>query len=120
MAKLATLQPRLACLPTAIAAPLPAAVRRADPARAGTTARGYGWQWQQLRLVILQRDAYRCQACKLAGRITPARDVDHIENRAAWIRVHGSDEGLDHPSNLQSLCRDCHKAKTELEQQGQA
>lgn len=115
MGKLSTLQPRVACLTTDIAQPLPSAPGRTDPARAGTTARGYGWQWQQLRLRILQRDAYRCQACKLVGRITPARDVDHIEPRAQWIRVHGSADGLDHPDNLQALCKDCHDIKTKIE-----
>mgnify|MGYP000694615216 CR=1 FL=1 len=107
MGKLSTLQPRLACLSTDIAAPLPAALRRADPARAGTTARGYGWQWQQLRLTILRRDLYQCQACKLAGRITPARDVDHVINKAAG--------GTDDPGNLQALCKPCHDEKTERE-----
>jgi len=120
MGKLSTLQPRVALLSADIAKPLPATLGRTDPARAGTTARGYGWQWQQLRLVILRRDGYRCQLCKAAGRITPARDVDHIENRAAWIRTHGTAEGLDNPGNLQSLCRPCHVAKTELEATGRA
>lgn len=110
MGKLVTLQPRLPCLATAIAAPLPAAVRRADPARAGTTARGYGWQWQQLRLRILRRDCYQCQLCKAAGRITPAREVDHILNRASG--------GTDDPGNLQALCKPCHAEKTEREATG--
>ena len=112
MAKVTTLHARISCVQTDIAAPLPAALRRADPARAGTTARGYGWQWQQLRLRILQRDLYMCQACKRAGRITPARDVDHRINKAAG--------GTDDPDNLQSLCKPCHEAKTDLEATGQA
>ncbi len=112
MAKVTTLHVRLSCVQTDIARPLPAAVGRTDPARAGTTARGYGWQWQQLRLHILRRDLYMCQACKLAGRITPARDVDHKVNKAQG--------GDDHPDNLQALCRPCHAAKTELEAKGQA
>lgn len=107
MARVTTLTARLPCLQTGIAAPLPAALQRADPARAGTTARGYGWPWQQLRLRILQRDLYQCQACKLGGRITPAREVDHRINKASG--------GTDDPDNLQSLCRPCHDAKTERE-----
>jgi len=110
--KLTSLQPRVLCVQTGIAQPLPASQGRTDPARAGTTARGYGWQWQQLRLRILQRDLYQCQACKRAGRITPARDVDHILNRASG--------GTDDPDNLQALCKLCHAAKTEREATGRA
>lgn len=112
MAKVSTLPARVALLSADIAKPLPAAVGRTDPARAGTTARGYGWQWQKLRLRILQRDGYRCQLCKLAGRITPARDVDHILNRASG--------GTDDPGNLQSLCKPCHDQKTEAEHPGRS
>ncbi|MEG9303316.1 HNH endonuclease signature motif containing protein [Psychrobacter celer] len=34
----------------------------------------------------------------------PATDVDHIINKAKG--------GSDDPSNLQSLCRKCHRSKT--------
>ena len=115
MAKLSALPARVALLSADIANPLPTALDYGDSRRESSTARGYGWQWQQLRLVILQRDGYRCQHCKLAGRMTPARHVDHIENRAAWIRAHGSADGLDNPGNLQSLCKDCHDIKTQAE-----
>ncbi len=36
-----------------------------------------------------------------------AEEVDHI--------VRLADGGTDHPSNLQSLCEDCHKEKTAAE-----
>lgn len=119
MAKVLTLPARVQLLSADIAKPLPAVQGRADPARAGTTARGYGWQWQQLRLRILQRDAYRCQLCKRAGRLTPARDVDHIVSKAEWLRVNGSLDGVDDPAQLQSLCKPCHDAKSETETAGQ-
>jgi len=72
-----------------------------------TTERGYGWQWQKLRLRILARDQYRCQCaeCKAEGRITVATDVDHIVER--------EDGGSDDPSNLQAMGHECHKRKTQ-------
>jgi 5-methylcytosine-specific restriction enzyme A len=70
-------------------------------------ARGYGTAWTKLRLVILKRDSYLCQACKLEGRTTPAREVDHITPKAKG--------GTDDPSNLVAICREHHKAKTAKE-----
>lgn len=78
-----------------------------DPARGSSAARGYGYRWQKLRLVILKRDGYLCQECKRLGRLKPARDVDHIIRKA--------DGGTDQPSNLQSLCSPCHDAKSARE-----
>ena len=69
--------------------------------------RGYGSAWKRLRVQVLQRDSYLCQACKKDGRYTTATDVDHIIAKA-----HG---GTDEPSNLQSLCKSCHQAKTARE-----
>lgn len=69
--------------------------------------RGYGYQWQKLRQVILRRDNYLCQPCLSNGRPTPATEVDHITPKAK-----GGDDGQD---NLQSICRSCHAAKTKAE-----
>ena len=66
--------------------------------------RGYGHVWRKLRKTILLRDDYLCVACKRAGRLTPATDVDHI--------VPKSKSGTDDADNLQSLCRPCHQTKT--------
>lgn len=73
-----------------------------------TTERGYGWAWQQLRVQILDRDRYLCMECQRNGRVRLATEVDHIVERA--------DGGTDRPSNLQSLCSPCHKAKTDSSQ----
>ena len=51
--------------------------------------------WRQLRAGVLFRDTYTCVLC--GGG---ASEVDHITPLA-----YG---GSDHPSNLRSLCRDCH------------
>lgn len=62
-------------------------------------------EWRAVRLQVLERDSYLCQQCKRAGRITPAKTVDHIEPlRANWSRR------LD-PNNLETICRQCHNAK---------
>jgi 5-methylcytosine-specific restriction enzyme A len=45
-----------------------------------------------------------CVMCKAEGRITPARELDHIK-----ALVKG---GSDEPDNWQALCIDCHKDKT--------
>ena len=69
--------------------------------------RGYGSAWDKIRPSILQRDLFLCQACKRQGRLTPAKDVDHITPKAQG--------GIDDPDNLQSLCRSCHIKKTREE-----
>lgn len=66
--------------------------------------RGYGAAWEKLRKLILQRDAYLCQPCREAGKLTPAKSVDHIVPKAKG--------GTDDPGNLRAICHDCHDAKT--------
>lgn len=81
------------------------------PSRKGsTTSRGYGHAWRKLREEILRRDDYLCVSCSKSGRHVPATDVDHIINKASG--------GGDEASNLQSLCRKCHKQKTQIEATG--
>ena len=75
--------------------------------RGSAHIRGYGAKWRKDREATLKRDKHLCQPCLKAGRLTPATEVDHIVNKAVG--------GTDEPSNLQSICSDCHKAKTSLE-----
>lgn len=72
-----------------------------------TTERGYGYAWQKLRKLVLQRDAYLCQECYKKQKLTPATDVDHIKPKSAG--------GTDDQDNLQSLCKSCHEIKTSME-----
>ena len=67
-----------------------------------------GHRWQKLRERILLRDASLCQPCKARGHITLAVEVDHI------TPIHKG--GTDDERNLQSICSECHKAKTAAEQ----
>lgn len=71
--------------------------------------RGYGWQWQKKRKVILKRDDWMCQECLRNGIYTQGTDVDHIKPKHLG--------GTDEESNLELLCRECHKVKTQRESQ---
>lgn len=74
--------------------------------------RGYGSRWVRLRARILSRDGHLCQPCLIAGRTTPATQVDHITPKAKG--------GTDEAGNLQGICRACHDAKTLTEATGHA
>ncbi len=69
--------------------------------------RGYGWAWAQLRERVLARDCGLCQPCLRAGRVTAAREVDHVLSKA-----QGGDDDM---GNLQSICVECHQRKTSEE-----
>ena len=70
--------------------------------------RGYGSAWRKLRQRVFERDHGLCQQCLRDGRVSAATDCDHIISKAKG--------GTDEMSNLQMLCRACHKAKTGSEQ----
>lgn len=67
---------------------------------------GIGWRrrWAALRREILERDGWRCVQCGRAGRL----EVDHA------IPLHKQGDPWA-KSNLQTLCRSCHLAKTAKE-----
>lgn len=75
-----------------------------DKVRGNRHQRGYGKEWTKLRLKILKRDNYLCQAHQSKGQLVSAKEVDHIISKAKG--------GTDDPSNLQSLCVQCHREKT--------
>jgi 5-methylcytosine-specific restriction protein A len=79
----------------------------ADKKRGTRHERGYGTAWSKLREIVLKRDQGLCQPCEAAGRVTLAHEVDH--------RVPKAEGGTDAESNLQSICRICHLAKTQAE-----
>ena len=84
---------------------------QSDRLRGNTTQRGYGASWQRLRAEVLLRDNGLCQPCLEAGRVTAAREVDHILGKAAG--------GTDDAANLQAICIPCHRKKTARESRGQ-
>lgn len=71
-----------------------------------------GRRWLQIRSRVMNRDGWLCVPCKAHGRITPARQVDHITPIEA-----GGDNALD---NLQAICLGCHESKTNSESSGAA
>lgn len=58
--------------------------------------------WLKLKQYVYQRDKGICQYC---GNPTPYEDshCHHI--------LELSENGTNHPSNLKTLCRDCHKIR---------
>lgn len=81
--------------------------RFGDDRRGSASERGYGYAWTIQRARILRRDCGLCQPCQQAGRVSPARQVDHIVPKA--------DGGTDDDSNLQAICLACHQVKTARE-----
>lgn len=58
-------------------------------------------RWQRVRRAVFVRDGWRCVLCGRAGRL----EADHIRPVAKggdWFAL----------SNLRTLCRSCHVAKT--------
>lgn len=60
--------------------------------------------WKKLRKQTLNRDNWLCCECARNGKVKPATEVDHI--------IPLSKGGTNDLSNLQSLCHECHTAKT--------
>lgn len=69
-------------------------------------ARGYGYQWTKVRNAVLAEEPL-CRPCQKAGKVTLARAVDHIRPK--------QEGGTDRRENLQPICHQCHKTKTEEE-----
>jgi 5-methylcytosine-specific restriction protein A len=76
-------------------------VRLYDDRRGSSTARGYGYAWQQRRKEFIKRFPF-CARCT-----RPTTDVDHVVPRSRG--------GSDDDSNLQPLCGFHHKQKTAME-----
>lgn len=55
----------------------------------------------------MNRDGWLCQTCKRKGKVTEAKQCDHI--------IPVSKQGDDSPDNLEAICDDCHEAKTQRE-----
>lgn len=78
-----------------------------DRERGGSTARGYGYRWQQARLAFLAANPL-CVECRAAGHVTTATVVDHIV-------PHRGDAGrMWDSTNWQSLCVEHHDRKTAM------
>lgn len=98
---------RLRCLKPRLAPPTSTGGWQPDSTRGNRHERGYGATWDRLRETILARDNGLCQEHLRQGIPELGNEVDHITPKA--------EGGTDDPSNLQTLCNTCHKAKTARE-----
>ena len=98
MSRLKTLATRLQPQANRIATAVPGSWR-SD--KASSTQRGYGYAWQQARLVHLNAHPL-CVYCERDDRVTAASVVDHIMPHRGDMTLFW-DRG-----NWQSLCRPCH------------
>ncbi|RRG06416.1 MAG: HNH endonuclease [Lactobacillus sp.] len=67
-------------------------------------------QWAHLRQQVLERDHYLCRYCKLQGKLTPAKTVDHI------VPIEFDSKLKADVDNLAVICGACHRIKTDWEQ----
>ncbi len=79
--------------------------------RGSSTQRGYGYRWQQARLVYLKENPL-CVQCKEDNQIVAAQVIDHI------IPHKGNQELSWDEDNWQSLCKHHHDIKTATEDGG--
>ena len=77
-----------------------------DGDRGNSNDRGYGAVWRRLRAAQLLREPL-CKHCEDEGLVAPATEVDHVIPKAQG--------GVDEETNLQSLCKPHHSAKTARE-----
>jgi 5-methylcytosine-specific restriction protein A len=70
-------------------------------------AAGYNNEWLRIREKALERDHHLCRLCRHEGIFTQADEVDHI--------IPKSKGGTDDLTNLQSLCKQHHALKSQLE-----
>jgi 5-methylcytosine-specific restriction enzyme A len=61
--------------------------------------------WDSARSYVMLRDRYTCQICH-GRRRARQLDVDHI------VEIAAGGAALEY-SNLQTVCRDCHRVKTQ-------
>jgi 5-methylcytosine-specific restriction enzyme A len=82
-----------------------------DARRGSAASRGYNHAWRKFRAAYLGRHPL-CRACQDGGRITEAREVDHI------VPLKLAPDRKYDETNLQALCTPCHSAKTASEDGG--
>ena len=102
MGRLKTLKARVSTIPMRLATVSSGSWR----AGKGTAAeRGYGYRWQRARVGWLMAHPL-CVMCEAEGKVVAATVVDHV------VPHRGDMDLFWDNTNWQSLCGDCHKAKT--------
>ncbi len=65
--------------------------------------------WPRVHITILRRDRFTCQDCGRQGRQVVAGKLRGLEVHHIIPRSEG---GTDHPTNLKTVCHECHKRYT--------
>jgi hypothetical protein len=65
--------------------------------------------WPKVHITILRRDRFTCQDCGRQGRQVVAGKLRGLEVHHIIPRSEG---GTDHPTNLKTVCIECHKSYT--------
>lgn len=78
--------------------------------KGSSTARGYGYRWQQARERYLQQHPL-CVMCEEQGRVAAATVVDHIVPHQGDQRMFWDD------TNWQALCATCHSGEKQRQEQ---
>jgi len=77
----------------------------------GSTARGYGYRWQQARERFLRANPLCCY-CERKGEITRATVVDHR------VPHKGIESLFWDETNWQPMCKPCHDGEKAMEERG--
>jgi 5-methylcytosine-specific restriction protein A len=109
--------PRIRCLKPRLAEPTNPGGWQSDEVRGNRHQRGYGAAWERTRERIFERDHGLCQEHLKQGiPHAPAHpECDHVVSKAEAKARGWSEQQIDDDSNLQTLCPECHRAKTSRE-----
>lgn len=86
-----------------------------DQVRGNRHERGYGYSWEKTRVRILQRDNGLCQPHLRLGKVALGDQVDHKVSKADARARGWTNSEIEHDSNLQTICDECHREKTSRE-----
>lgn len=115
MARLLSLRPQVASLPSRLKSTASLGTTDPDSWRAGKTTaeRGYGGRWQKARATFLSRpENVCCVMCKAEGVVTLATVVDHkVPHRGDQVLFWDT-------SNWQPLCKTHHDGVKQREDRG--
>ncbi|WP_145012336.1 HNH endonuclease signature motif containing protein [Pseudomonas oryzihabitans] len=109
MGKLRMLKPKTKVLKERTATVAPGSWRTSAQT---SSQRGYGYKWQQARLVHLQQHPL-CVYCERAGRVTLATVVDHSTPHRGDMEIFWD------RSRWVSLCAHCHSSVKQKEENQQ-
>ena len=81
---------------------------KSNDTRKSSGQRGYTYRWDRLSQSWRKRNPL-CVVCESNDKVTPVALVDHI------VPTHVAPDRMFDETNLQSLCRPCHKVKTDAD-----